>query len=158
PTTAEKAKRLGASIVEPVKIFEIESDILAPCAMGGVLHDLNLQKLRCRIVAGAANNMLPSPEQANQLHDRGILYVPDFVVNSGALVEGSGFEQTGRTDFDVELRRIGATVSAVLQRADASGCSSHEAAIGMAREILEQENNLGEHPHSGREAEAEDLA
>ncbi|HJM38538.1 MAG TPA: Glu/Leu/Phe/Val dehydrogenase dimerization domain-containing protein [Planctomycetota bacterium] len=136
------AEGLGVKIVEPAKVFEVESDIFAPCAMGGVLHDLNLQRLRSRIVAGAANNVLPSPEQADQLRERGVLYVPDFVLNSGALIEGAGFEQTGRKNYETELRRIGATVSAVFQRADAASCSTHDAATGMARDILVQENQI----------------
>jgi leucine dehydrogenase len=78
---------LGLEIVAPAEVLEVACDILAPCALGAVLDDRSIPKLRCKIVAGAANNQLADEERHGQaLHDRGILYAPDFVLNAGGLI------------------------------------------------------------------------
>jgi leucine dehydrogenase len=85
--TGRARAELGVEIVAPGEILEAECDVLAPCALGAVLDDHSIPKLRCKIVAGAANNQLADEERHGQaLHDRGILYVPDFVVNAGGLI------------------------------------------------------------------------
>ncbi len=139
PRAARQAAHLGVELVDPGRITEVQADVFSPCALGGTLHDLTIQRLRARIVAGCANNVLARPEHARLLHERGILFVPDFVLNAGALIEGSGFERTGRTDWKRELRRIGQTVTAVLERARSQGVSTVEAAYQMAQEILDRE-------------------
>ena len=68
-----------------------------------------------------------------------MLFVPDFVLNSGALIEGAGHERTGRLDWSPEIKQIGETVSRVLKRAESEGCSTVEAAVAMAQEILSKE-------------------
>ena len=60
--------------------------MVAPCALGAVINDASLPKLRCRIVAGAANNQLAEDRHGQELHDRGILYAPDYVINAGGLI------------------------------------------------------------------------
>ena len=133
------AAAMGVEIVDPSAIYEVPSEVFAPCALGGLLHDLTIQRLSARIVAGCANNVLARPEHGALLRERGILFVPDFVVNSGALIEGAGFELTRRTDFSEEIRRIGDTVGAVLARADRDRIPTTEAAVAMAQEILDRE-------------------
>jgi leucine dehydrogenase len=77
---------LGVELVAPAEVLEVECDVLAPCALGAVLDDRSIPKLRCRIVAGGANNQLADEARHGQaLHDRGILYAPDFVLNAGGL-------------------------------------------------------------------------
>ncbi len=91
----ETAKRLGAELelelIDPTKELDIACDVFAPCALGGILHDLSVPRLRCRVVAGGANNVLASPVHGDSLHARGVLYAPDFVINSGALIRGALF-------------------------------------------------------------------
>ena len=140
PEACERARQAGVRLVDPGTIYEQPADVFAPCALGGTLHDLTVQRLRAPIVVGCANNVLARPEHAQLLHDRGVTFVPDFVVNAGALIEGAGHEQSGATDFTAELRRIGDTVRAVLRRAEASACTPTEAAVEMARELLEQDH------------------
>jgi len=85
--TARARDELGVEILAPGEIIEAECDVLAPCALGAVLDDRSIPKLRCKIVAGAANNQLADEERHGQaLHDRGILYAPDFVLNAGGLI------------------------------------------------------------------------
>jgi leucine dehydrogenase len=76
----------GVDTVEPDKAHAVDCDIFAPCALGGVIRDDTLPELKCSIVAGAANNQLERPEHGDALHDMGILYAPDFVINAGGLI------------------------------------------------------------------------
>ena len=121
-TDGERAELLAAELdlelVDPTHEFEPECDIFAPCALGGILHDLTLQKLNCRIVAGGANNVLAGPEHGERLHERGILYVPDFVINAGALIRGARFHLEGvRAPVDEISAVIGATTRELLATA-----------------------------------------
>lgn len=83
----EKAvKNYGAKAVSTREILTAECDILAPCALGGILNPHTIPHLRCKGVAGLANNQLLTTEDGDALHKRGILYAPDFVINSGGLL------------------------------------------------------------------------
>jgi leucine dehydrogenase len=83
----EKARQeLGVEIVPTGEILEVECDVVAPCALGAVINDESIPRLRCRIVAGAANNQLAEDRHGQALHDRGILYAPDYVINAGGLI------------------------------------------------------------------------
>lgn len=80
------AKDLQAKIVQPEEIYAVECDVFSPCALGGVLNDNSISKLNTAIVAGSANNQLAEPRHAEVLHQKGILYAPDFVINAGGLI------------------------------------------------------------------------
>jgi leucine dehydrogenase len=67
-------------------IHQMETDIFAPCALGGGINDDTISELRCKIIAGAANNQLEREEHGDKLRDLGILYAPDFVINAGGLI------------------------------------------------------------------------
>lgn len=77
------ARELDAEIVEPNAVYTTPCDVYAPCAVGATLNADTIAVLECRIVAGSANNQLATPEDADRLHARGILYAPDYVVNAG---------------------------------------------------------------------------
>jgi leucine dehydrogenase len=79
-------KDFGVDTVEPAKAHAVECDIFAPCALGGIIRDDTLPELKCRVVAGAANNQLALPEHGDALAEMGILYAPDFVINAGGLI------------------------------------------------------------------------
>jgi leucine dehydrogenase len=84
---AERAQReFGASVVPIDRIFDVECDVLSPCALGSALNDDTILRLRCRIVAGAANNQLAEPRHGDALNARGILYAPDYAINAGGLI------------------------------------------------------------------------
>ncbi len=80
----------GATVVAPDAIYAIEADIYAPCALGATINDDTLKVLRVQVVAGAANNQLAHPRNGDELHERGILYAPDYVINAGGLINVYG--------------------------------------------------------------------
>tara|TARA_B100001750_G_C15209536_1_gene447569 strand:- start:234 stop:554 length:321 start_codon:yes stop_codon:yes gene_type:complete len=94
------------------------------------------------MVAPCANNTLAGPNNAAQLDALGVLYLPDFVLNAGALIEGAGHDASGQSDWEKELRGIGDTVTEVIRRARADSCSTLKAARHLASEMLADEKSL----------------
>lgn len=86
---ARVAAAHGVRTVAADAIHAEDVDVFAPCAMGGVLNDRTIPEMRCRGVAGVANNQLDRPEHGRMLLDRGIAYAPDFVVNAGGVIRAS---------------------------------------------------------------------
>lgn len=86
-TVVRRAVReFAATAVDPTEIYGVECDIFAPCALGGILNSKTIPTLRCKGIAGLANNQLLTEADGQALMDRGILYAPDFVINSGGLL------------------------------------------------------------------------
>lgn len=89
---AQRANRIAdefnAVAVAPEAIYDVEADIFAPCALGGILNDQTLPRLKAKIVAGAANNQLLADRHGEALSKRGILYAPDYVINAGGVISG----------------------------------------------------------------------
>jgi len=83
---AQVQAELGIELVEADAIYDVECDIFAPCALGAILNDDTLPRLRCQIVAGSANNQLAEDRHGVALMERGILYAPDYVINAGGLI------------------------------------------------------------------------
>src|SRR5690606_27137396 len=83
---ARATTELGVEALEPGTEFDTECDVFAPCALGAQLNDETIPRLQCRMVLGSANNQLATPRAAKQVADRGILFVPDFVVNAGGVI------------------------------------------------------------------------
>lgn len=80
--------KYGFRTVKPEAIYEVECDIFCPCAIGGILNDKTIPKLKCKLVAGCANNQLEDEERhSRMLHERGILYAPDFIINAGGVIQ-----------------------------------------------------------------------
>jgi leucine dehydrogenase len=129
---------LGLPFVSPESVYDTPCDLFSPCALGGVLSEATIPRLRCRAVAGAANNQLATPEDAQRLRARGILYAPDFVVSLGGSVAITGMETLGwsRERAEEEVRRIGDTLRKVFARAEAEGVTTDEAARRIARDRL----------------------
>jgi leucine dehydrogenase len=123
----------------PRSVLEAECDVYAPCAIGGVLSAESVPRLRCRIVAGSANNQLAQAEAAELLRARGILYAPDYVINAGGAIAIVGLEQLGWSgaELDAALAGIGETLRRVYELAEAQGASTAAAADALAAERLE---------------------
>jgi len=82
-----RAVELGVEVVAPDQIFDVDCDLFAPCALGAILNDRTIPRLRVKAVAGGANNQLEDIDRhGRELAARGILYAPDFVINAGGLV------------------------------------------------------------------------
>ena len=136
------AGELSAKVVDVDAIHGTECDVLAPCALGGVLNDDTIPRLACRIVAGAANNQLLEDRHGAALHARGILYAPDYVINAGGLINIALELEPGGYDRARALARvegIGATLAEVFERADRTGVPTHEVADRIARERIAAE-------------------
>lgn len=132
----ELAREIECERVKPSEITSVECDLFAPCALGGGLTQQAVKDLRCKAIAGSANNQLAKPEVGNLLQKRGITYVPDFVANAGALIKGVLEHQAGKAlDFSV-VDRVGETTRAVLQRAKKEKKPPHEIAERIALERL----------------------
>ncbi len=87
PLKSERAVReFGAAVVPLDQIFDVECDVLAPCALGSAINDETVPRIRAKIVAGAANNQLHEPHHGDDLNARGILYAPDYAINAGGLI------------------------------------------------------------------------
>lgn len=97
------AKQFGAQFVSPDEIFEVPCDVFAPCAMGGIINGESIERLRCRAIAGAANNQLLTPRDGEELRRLGILYAPDFVINSGGLINVT--EETTKEGYNPSSAR-----------------------------------------------------
>ena len=83
---ARAVRDFGVETADPDKIHAEECDIFAPCAMGAMIRDDTIPELKCRVVAGSANNQLATPEHGEALAELGILYAPDYVINAGGLI------------------------------------------------------------------------
>lgn len=137
----EAAERLRATIpvevVSPETIHASDVDLFAPCALGAGLNQVTIPQMRARLVAGAANNQLATEADAALLHERGILYVPDFVANAGGIINVAA-EYLGHDRSMVQhaVHRIPHRLAQVLDRAEASQTSPALVADVMARELI----------------------
>lgn len=134
---ARAATAFGAQIAGTRTILETRADVFAPCALGAVLDAQSIPHLKASVVCGAANNQLATPEDGGRLAERGVLYCPDYVVNSGGIINVAG-EYFDWSVEEVERRigAIGQTLGRVLDYGNAAGLRPHEAADALAREIL----------------------
>jgi leucine dehydrogenase len=133
------AGELGAERVRPEEIYDARSDIFAPCALGGVLNDETITRLRCEIVAGAANNQLLEARHADALSARGILYAPDYVANAGGVINGTiellGWE---RERSRRKVQEIYNTLLEIFAAAEANGITPARAADRLAESLIEE--------------------
>jgi len=150
--TAEAASKHGVEIVPPDEIYDVECDVFAPCALGAVLNDDTIPRLKCDIVAGGANNQLADGDRhGKELADREILYAPDFVINAGGLINVYN-ELTGDYVQERALRMtrgIYLNLMRVFEIAKEQGVPTSEAADKMAEERIENIKGLGAR-HWGR--------
>ncbi len=130
---------LGLQFVPAEAVYSTECDIFAPCALGGVLNASTIPQLKCRVVAGGANNQLASPGDAESLRDRGILYAPDYVINVGGAMAILGLETQGWTQERAEKEVIDSVRRAlrqVFELAITEGITTDAAAQQIAGERL----------------------
>jgi leucine dehydrogenase len=154
------ARELSIEIVDPATEFDHECDVFAPCALGGILHDVTITRLKTRIVAGGANNVIVRSEHGERLHELGILYAPDFVINSGALIRGTHFHLEGRrVPVDEIGSRVARTLTRILERAKAEHESPATVAVREAdrRIASSRARELSRGTVSSRRARASEL-
>lgn len=132
------AAALGAETSDPQAILSADTDILSPCALGGILNATAIAALRCRAVAGAANNQLATGAEGQLLHDRGILYAPDYVINAGGIIN-VGLEYLGqgdRAEVDARVARIPERLVEVWDESERTGDPASVVADRIAQRLI----------------------
>jgi leucine dehydrogenase len=134
---AKAVATFSARACDPAHIYDAEADIFAPCALGAIVNDETLPRMRFAVIGGAANNQLARDEHGDSLRARGILYAPDFVINAGGMMrvasELTGFDQTF---VDRQVEAIRETLLSIFARAEVDGTSTQLAAMRLAQERL----------------------
>jgi leucine dehydrogenase len=131
------AEALGGRWISPERALEAEADVLSPCALGGLLNEETVPRLRCRVIAGAANNQLADEGIADLLAARAILWAPDFVASAGGLINIA--EELGGYDPATarrRVRRIADALREIFDSAQSIGATPLTAAMELARRRL----------------------
>jgi leucine dehydrogenase len=132
-------EKYGAKAVAPDDIYEVEADIFSPNALGGVINDGTIDRLKVKVVAGAANNQLAEERHGDVLHEKKILYAPDFVIGAGGLInvvnelEGHGQERAIK-----RATGIHDILYKVLERSEKENIPPNKAATLLAEERIRQ--------------------
>jgi leucine dehydrogenase len=129
------ADELGAETVAPEAVYDTPCDVFAPCAIGAVLNRETIPRLACRAVCGSANNQLERPEDADLLHQRGILYAPDYIANSGGAI---AFALMARKAPAEEIERRIEEIGAVLDQDFAEAAREGRSPLSIARRRVER--------------------
>jgi leucine dehydrogenase len=138
PARVERAATdLAATPVAVSDVYDVEADVFSPNAAGGILNDDTIPRLRCRAVVGGANEQLLEARHGDDLHARGILYGPDYVVNAGGLLS-LVYDTEGADDAAVTARvvAIGPRLAALWERARSDNFPPHRVADRIAEERL----------------------
>ncbi|MFC4078194.1 Glu/Leu/Phe/Val family dehydrogenase [Salinithrix halophila] len=134
----ERAVRdFGAETVDPDKIYDVDCDIFSPCALGAIINDETIDRLRCRVIAGSANNQLKENEHGDLLEEKGIVYAPDYVINAGGVINVAD-ELLGYNPERAMKRVEGiyGTISRIFEIAKRDNIPSYKAADRMAEERI----------------------
>jgi len=139
----ELANEFGANIVMGDAIFDLDIDIYAPCALGATVNPDTISRLKCEIIAGAANNQLADEKRDGQLcADKAICYAPDFLINAGGLINVySELKGYNREHAINQTRKIYNTTLEILNKAELEHITTHAAALEIAQQIINDRKN-----------------
>ncbi len=132
------ADEVGGKVVAPEDILSLEADVLSPCALGAILTGETIDALRVPIVAGAANNQLATPAEGDHIHQRGILYAPDYVINAGGIINVAS-EYLGDADeagVRAKIEQIPDRLHQIWDESDATGRNPAAVADAMAMRLI----------------------
>jgi leucine dehydrogenase len=144
PTQIEKVvQEFGAEVVSPDQIYAADCDVFAPCALGAILNARTIPQLKCKIVAGSANNQLETDADGFELQGRGIIYAPDYAINSGGLINVAA-ELDGYNHERVlgKVSQVYNTIASILESSHAEGILPHQAADALAERKLAEAKKL----------------
>ena len=133
-----QGKRLGAHVVGAEEIMAIDADVFSPNALGAILNPRTIPALKVKLIAGAANNQLETPEDGVRLHRRGILYAPDYVLNAGGIINVTA-QYLGERDparVMAQVHGIEQRLGHVFDEAAEEGLPPGEVADRMARRLI----------------------
>ncbi|MEY8204267.1 MAG: amino acid dehydrogenase [Bermanella sp.] len=126
-----------AEVVPVDDIYRQECEVFSPCGLGSVLNEKTIPQLQCKVIAGSANNQLATDAMGKILHDQGILYVPDYVINSGGLIFASGrFRGLSAQQIGHEIFRLKDTLNKIFILSKNKKLASHQIANAMAEQVL----------------------
>lgn len=135
-------QEFGAESVHPDKIFDVECDIFSPCALGAIVNDQTIERLKCKVIAGSANNQLKEERHGDLLEEMGITYAPDYVINAGGVInvadELQGYNQERALK---KVEGIYDNILRVFEIAKRDSIPSYLAADRMAEERIRSVRN-----------------
>jgi leucine dehydrogenase len=141
---SELAKDYGSKIVMGDSIYDLDIDIYSPCALGATVNPATISRLKCQIIAGAANNQLADEIRDGQLcTDKGIVYAPDFLINAGGLInvysEINGYDREHAIN---QTRAIYDTTLEILKKAEIENITTNAAALEIAEQRINDRKML----------------
>ena len=132
------ASEVGGTVVGVDEIMAIEADVLSPNALGAILDQESIAALRVPIVAGGANNQLATPADGDRVHERGILYAPDYVINAGGIINVASeyLKDTDKAGVRGKIEQIPGRLESIWAESDASGRNPAAVADAMAQKLI----------------------
>jgi len=133
------AEELQAEVCKPHDIYGADIDIFAPCALGAIVNDRTIPQLKCKAIAGGANNQLAEDRHGEELLRRGILYAPDFVINAGGIINVSVEFAEGGYDEAASLTRvknIRRAIEDIVRTSREQEIPTSQAALVLAKKLL----------------------
>lgn len=137
--TEVASQQFGATVIAADKVYDVPCDVFAPCAIGQTVNPDTLKRLSCKVIAGAANNQLSNPDVCSILRELGIVYCPDFAINSGGVIcVGAELAEGGPSLpwIQQKVDAIYSTTGKILDQARANGGDTQAVALGLAKERL----------------------
>ena len=142
PEITQKIKTTFPQIQELLKenIFTTPCDVFSPCSVGAVINEKSIKQLNCSIIAGGANNQLSSVSIGKSLKEKGILYIPDFIINSGGLIYVASYLSPKKSNEWIEnkLKGITQAIGKVCELSQAEGLDTALMAINLAKEKIKR--------------------
>ncbi|WP_174286819.1 Glu/Leu/Phe/Val dehydrogenase [Sphingomonas bacterium] len=132
------AEELGAVAVSAEAILSADVDLVSPNALGAILHEGSIAALKAKVVAGGANNQLATPADGDRIHDRGIVYAPDYVINAGGIIN-VGLEYLGQgneAEVMARIARIPARLGEIWDESERTGTPAAHVADAIARRLI----------------------
>ena len=141
--TQHCAVKFNARIVQLDEIYDVPCDIFSPCALGGIINLDTIRRLKASIIAGSANTQLAHHKYDYLLRDKGILYVPDFVINSGGLIYAAMVYDYQDPNMAIsKIDQLYSTLLDIFARSEQTNVPTHTVAVQMSEEKLKKKKIL----------------
>lgn len=126
------------NLISEEEVYNTPCEVFAPCSVGSVINEESIAQLKCPIIAGGANNQLSSPLMGKKLMDKGVLYIPDFVINSGGLIYVCSHFPPQKTSLWIEdkIKEIAMTIRTICERSSAERTDTAQMARNLAKEKI----------------------
>lgn len=130
-------QKWGAAVVSVTDVYDVPCDVFSPCGLGGAINRETINRIQCSIVAGCANNQLQTEDMGEALFQKGILYAPDYVINSGGLIFASSrFRDMNVPSIELEISKLKDTLNQIFVLSKNKSQPTHHIANTMAEHIL----------------------